>query len=116
ADAEAEAAELLLDPLLAPEEPRRQVRHLRRRVVHRPVHRAHLGEAADDVDKVARLEALVGPRDELHERLPRVAPLPDDEVTEIPAAVGLRVRLEALLAGPDAHRVADAVAEIGRQP
>ena len=116
ADAEAQAAELLLDPLLAPEQPRRQVRHLGGRVVDRPVDRAHLGEAAQDVDEVAGLELLAGRGHELDERLARVAALADDEVAEIAAPVGLRVRLEPLLARPVADGVADPVAELVGEP
>src|SRR5207244_11005968 len=45
-----------------------------------------------------------------------VAALADDQVAEVAAAVGLRVRGEALLARPVADRVADPVAGVGRQP
>ena len=60
ADAETQAEQLLLDRLLAPEQRRGQVRDLRRRVVDRPVDRAHLGEAAERVDELVALEALPG--------------------------------------------------------
>src|SRR4029079_7430515 len=89
ADAEAKPAELLLDPLLAPEQPRGQVRHLSRRVVHRPVDRPHLGEAAENVDEVAGLESVAGSGHELDERLARIAALADDQVAEAAAPAGL---------------------------
>src|SRR5581483_1203480 len=77
---------------------------------------AHLRKPAYDVDEVARLELLPRRGHELNERLPRVAPLAHDEVAEVAAAVGLRVRLEALLPRPRAHGATDAVAEVGGEP
>ena len=113
---EAQPRELLLDPLVAPEQARRQVRHLGRRVVDRPVDRAHLGEAAEDVDEVAGLEPLAGRGHELDERLLRVAALPNDEMPEIAASVGLRVRLQPFLPRPGTDGVANPVAEIVGEP
>ena len=78
--------------------------------------RAHLGEAPQDVDEIPRLEQLAGRGHELDERLPRVAALPDDEMAEIAAPVGLRVRLEPLLARPGVDGVADPVAELVGEP
>ena len=77
---EAQAAKLLLDRVVAPEQPRGQVRHLGRRVVDRPVHGAHLGEAPQHLGEVAGLEALAGRGHELHEHLARVARFAVDEV------------------------------------
>ena len=78
--------------------------------------RADLREAAQHLDEVAALEPLATGGDELDECLARVPPFADDEVAQVAAAVLLRVRLEALLAGPVAHGVADRVAEVGREP
>ena len=83
ADAEPQPEELLLDRVLAPQELRRKVRLLGGRVVDRPVDRAHLREAPEDVDEVAGLEPLARRGHEQHERLARVAPLADDEVAEV---------------------------------
>ena len=77
---------------------------------------AHLGEALQHLDEVRLLELLAGCGDELDERLARVAPLAHDQMAQIAAAVLLRVRRETFLARPVAHRVADAVAEVGREP
>src|SRR6266571_5257527 len=78
----AQAAELLLDRLLAPKQGRRQVRHLGDRLVLRPVDRPHLGEAAEDVDEMAGVEPLAGGGDELDEHLPRVPALAHHQVAE----------------------------------
>src|SRR5207248_11304249 len=88
-DAEAKPAELLLDPLVSPEQPRRQVRHLGGRVVLGPVDRAHLREAPQDVDEIAGLEPLAWRGHELDERLARIATLPHDQMAEIAAPIGL---------------------------
>ena len=80
------------------------------------MHGAHLRELAHDVDEVAVLELLARRGHELHERLAGVAALANDEMPQIPGAVGLRVRLEPFLARPVAHRVAKVVAEVGREP
>src|SRR5205814_7703744 len=61
-------------------------------------------------------EPLAGGAHELDERLAGVATLADDEVAEIAAPVGLRVRLEPLLARPGADRAADPVAELVGEP
>ena len=77
--------------------------------------RAHLGEAPQDVDEVAGLEALAGRRHEHDERLPGVAPLADDEVAEVPGPRLLVVRLEPFLASPVANREPDRIPDIGGQ-
>ena len=115
AHAEAEAAQLLLDRIVAEEELRRQVRHLGRPVVHRPVDRAHLGKAAQRGDEAVHVE-LAGSRDELDERLARVAALADDEVPQEAGVLGLVVGLEPLAARPVARRFPDRVPEVGREP
>ena len=78
--------------------------------------RAHLGDLAEDVDEVAGLELVAGRGHELDERLLRVAPLPHDEMAEVAAAVGLRVRRETLLPRPLAHGFADRVADLVDEP
>ena len=115
ADAEAQPEDLLLDRVRAPEELRREVRLLRRRVVDRPVDRAHLREPPEDVHEIARLEALAGRGDEHHERLAGVAPLAHDEMAEVPGPGRLVVGLELLLARPVANGKPDRVAEVGGQ-
>ena len=72
--------------------------------------------SAEDVDEIAGLEPLTGGGHELHESLPGVASLPHDEMAEITARVGLRVRLEPLLARPRTDGVADPVAEVVGEP
>ena len=99
-----------------PRAARRQVRHLGGRVVHGPVDRAHLREAAQDVDEVVALEALARRGDELDERLAGVAALAHDQVAKVARCRLLAVGLEPLRARPVAHGVADRVAEVGRQP
>ena len=110
-----EAEDLLLDRVLAPEQLRREVRLLGGRVVDRPVDRAHLGEAPEDVHEVARLEPLARSGHEHDERLARVPTLADDEVTQVPRPAVLVVRLDPLLAGPVANGEPDRVAELRRQ-
>src|SRR6266516_352252 len=114
--AETQAAQLLLDRILAPEQRRRQVRDLRGRLVDGPVDRAHLGKAAQHLDELLALESLARCGDELDERLARVPALPEDEVTQIALVCLLVVRGEPLLASPVADGVPDRVAEVGRQP
>ena len=114
--AEAQVAELLLDRLGAPQQLGRQVRDLGRRVVDRPVDRPHLRELRQHLDQPLAVEALALVRDEHDERLARVHALADDEVPEVAGVRGLVVRLEPLLARPVADRVADPVAEVGREP
>jgi hypothetical protein len=53
----------------------------RRRVVHRPVHRAHLRERLERGDEALLVE-LTGRGDEDDERLPGVAALAHDEVAK----------------------------------
>ena len=60
--------------------------------------------------------SMPGSRDELDERLTGVSPLADDEVAQEAGVLGLVVRLEALRAGPVAHRLPDRVPEVGREP
>jgi hypothetical protein len=86
ADPEPQAEELLLDRVVAPEEHRRKVRHLRGRLVHGPVDRAHLGESAEHLDEVPALEALALGGHELDEHLSRVATLAHDEVAQVALA------------------------------
>ena len=112
---DAQPEDLLLDRVLAPEQLRRHVRLLGRGVVHRPVDRADLREAPEDVDEVAGLEALARRGDEHDERLAGVSPLAEDEVSEVALARRLVVRLELLLARPASHGLADGVPEVGRQ-
>ena len=114
-DAVPHAQQLLLDPGVAPEEPRREVRHLGRLVVDRPVDRAHLGEAGERLDEEVRVEVLAGCRHEDDQRLPRVPPLAHDEVAQVPGLRVLVVRLEALRAGPLLDRLADRVADGRRE-
>ena len=78
--------------------------------------RAHFREAAENVDEIAGLEALARRGHELDERLLCVPALPDDEVAEVAAAVGLRVRLECFFARPVADGAADRVPELVGEP
>ena len=80
------------------------------------MNRPHFGKAPQDVDEIAGLEPLAGRGHELDERLPRVAALPHDEMAEVTAAVGLRVRVEPFLARPVANGSANRVAEVVGQP
>ena len=98
--AEAQAADLLLDRVLAPEQLGRQVRDLGDAVVHRPVDRAHLGELGQHLDQPLAVEALAAAGDELHERLARVPALADHEMAEIALVRLLVVRRQLLLARP----------------
>jgi hypothetical protein len=116
AHAEAQAEQLLLDRVVAPEQLDRQVRHLGRGVVDRPEDRAHLGEAPQHLDQVVAIELLALGCHELDERLARVAAFPDDEVAQVAGLLGLVVGREALLARPVTHGIADRVAEVGGQP
>ena len=116
ADAEALSEQLLLDRVVAPEQRRGEVRHLRGLVVDRPVDRLHLREAPQHLDEVAALELLTRRGHEHDQHLARVAPLAVDEVAEIAGVLGLVVRLEVLLARPVADGVPDGVAEVGREP
>src|SRR5205085_8451950 len=101
---------------LAPYQLRLKVDHTGRRLVPGPVDRAHLREPAQRLDEVVAVEALPGRRDELDERLARVAPLADDEVAQVADLFRLVVGVEPLLARPLANRVAEGVAEIRCQP
>src|SRR5207248_5311542 len=80
ADPEAEAADLLLDRILAPQELRRDVRDLRRSLVYAPLDRANLREAAHPLDEVIRVRQLARSRHEQDEGLARVPALADDEM------------------------------------
>ena len=95
---------------------RRQVRHLGRRVVDRPVDRAHLRDRCQHLDQPLAVEPLALVRDELHQRLARVDAFAHDEMPEVALAGPLVERRQPLLPRPVAHGVADAVADVGRQP
>ena len=94
----------------------RQVRHLGRRVVDRPVDRPDLRKRGQYLDQALAVEALADMGDELDERLACVSALADDEVAEVALGGRLVVGLEVLLAGPVLHRVSDRVAEVGCEP
>ena len=100
AHTEAQPEDLFLDRLLAPEQLRREIGLLRRGVVDRPVDRAHLREAPENVDEVPRLESVARRGDEDDERLARVPPFPDDKVPEVPLPRRLIVWLQTFLARP----------------
>ena len=78
--------------------------------------RAHLGEAAERLDELVTVEPLPCGRHQLDEHLAGVAALANDEVAQVAGLVCLVVRLEALRTRPVADRVANRVAELGRQP
>src|SRR5205823_11415675 len=106
-DAEPQPTELLLDRLFTPEQRRRQVGHLRGRLIDGPVDRAHLGEAPQHLDELVAVEALARSSDQLDEHLARVPALTDDEMAEVPRVLGLVVGLEPLPACPVTDGAAD---------
>src|SRR5205809_73108 len=107
ADAEAEAAEHLLDRVVAPEERRRQVGDLRGRLVDRPVDRAHLGEAAQRLDELVetlrRFPEVRSIHWAVNETPAEVTNLPttllwgDDAIEEVLCGLRFRVRPSAFL-------------------
>jgi len=115
-NAEAQAADALLDRILAPEQLGRQVGHLRDAAVDRPVDRADLGDLGEHLDQALAVEALATRGDELDQRLPRVAPLAHDEVPQVALLRALVVRREPFLACPGGDPVTDGVAGVARQP
>src|SRR5262249_19722577 len=114
ANAEPQAADLFLDRILAPEQLGWEVRDLGRRVVHRPLDRTHLRERGQDLDQPLAVEALAFVRHELYQSLTGVPAFADDQVSQVALSCRLVIRGQPLLARPVAHRVADAVAEVGR--
>ena len=104
AHAEAQAADLLLDRILAPEQLGRQVRHLGDAAVDRPVDRLHLGELGQHLDQALAVEALAARGDELHEHLPGVPALAQHEVAQVALVRLLVVRRELLLLAPTRAR------------
>ena len=93
-----------------------QVRHLGGRVVHGPVHRAHLREGAQAVDEVVAEAELARRGDDLDERLAGVAALAHHQVAKEPLLRLLAEGLEPVCARPLDRGGADRVAEVGRQP
>ena len=116
ADAEAQAVDLLLDRVVAPEQLGRQVRHLGDARVHRPVDRLDRGDRGQHLDQALAVEALAAARHELDEHLAGVAALADEQVAQVALVRLLVVREQLLLARPVAHGVADRVAGVARQP